>query len=196
VRLLGRNGNRRHRALDADTITTAQSYTDLFQGLAQEVTAGSTYTAAIRRLPDTTEGPFPRLLVFNAPGYSAGTVQFPGQPTVADIYFRAQIRQTFPCSDSTSYALVVDVCSGIDDPAFAGVSVGPNPFGEHLVLRTATSALQYRLLSVDGRLLNTGLVGAQRSIPLALPALSAGTYLLQLATTYGNASQVLRVVKE
>ena len=179
-----------------DTITTAQSYVDLFEGLAQEVTAGSTYTAAIRRLPDTTEGPFPRLLVFNAPGYSGGTVQFPGQPTVADIYFRAQIRQTFPCSDSTSFALVVDVCSGIDDPAFAGVSVGPNPFGEHLVLRTATSALQYRLLSVDGRLLNTGLVGAQRSIPLALPALSAGTYLLQLATTYGNASQVLRVVKE
>jgi hypothetical protein len=180
----------------SDTITTAQSYADLFQGLAQEVTAGNTYTAAVRRLPDTTEGPFPRLLVFNAPGAPGGVAEFPGHPEVVDIYFRALIRQTFPCTDSTSVALTVEVCSGIDDPAFTGVSVGPNPFGEQLVLRTATHALSYQLLSVDGRLLNTGRAAPQHTLHLALPELSAGTYLLHLTTTDGSASEVIRVVKE
>jgi hypothetical protein len=64
------------------------------------------------------------------------------------------------------------------------------------VLRTAADALQYRLLGVDGRLLHTGLAGAQRNAPIALPTLAPGTYLLHLATTDGRSSQVLRVVKE
>ena len=180
----------------SDTITTAQSYSDLFQGLSQEVTAGTTYTAAVRRLPDTTVGPDPRMLVFSGPGYPGGTAEFPGHPEVADLYFRAQVRQTFPCTDSTSYALTVEVCTGIDDPAFAGVSVGPNPFSEQLMLRTAGDPLVYRLLSVDGRLLRTGLAAPQRAQELTLPELSGGSYLLLLTTADGTASEVVRVVKE
>lgn len=180
----------------ADTITTAQSYADLFQGLALEVTAGTVYTAAFRRLPDTTVGPGPVLLVFTAPGYPGGVVSFPGHPEVAGIYFREQVRQTFPCTDSTSYSITVEVCTGLTDPAFAGVRVGPNPFNEQLVLRTAADALRYDLLGVDGRLLHTGLAGAQRNAPIALPTLAPGTYLLHLTTTDGRSSQVLRVVKE
>jgi hypothetical protein len=60
----------------------------------------------------------------------------------------------------------------------------------------AANALAYRLLSVDGWQLHTGVVGAHGTANVAFPALCAGTYLLYLATTDGTAGQVVRVVRE
>jgi len=180
----------------SDTRTTAEGYNGLFGGVDLPLTFGTTYTAAFRYLPDNTPQPEPLVFYFRGNGYSGGTGQVANGTLGDDLYFREIIRQSFPCSDSTSYTIDVEVCTSITSATWTGVSVAPNPFDHTLVLRTGAEAIRHQLLSVDGRVLATGWAAANAQVPLPVEGLSAGCYLLQLVSTDGRRTEVVRVVKE
>ena len=74
-----------------------------------------------------------------------------------------------------------------------GVSVAPDPFDHTLMLRTGAEAIRHQLRSVDGRVLATGWAAANAQVPLPVEGLSAGCYLLQLVSTDGRRTEVVRV---
>jgi hypothetical protein len=187
-----------------DTRTTAEGYNGLFNGMVLPVTFGNTYTAAFRMLPDNAPPPAPFTYYYTGNGYTAGRAQLStGVGTGTgndDLAFSVFIEQHFPCADSTSYTIVVEVCTGLAEPSWTGASVVPNPFTSTVLLRVGGQALRHTLLTVDGRVLASGQAAAHSQVQLPVETLSPGCYLLQLQGSDGpqatGRTEVLRLVKE
>lgn len=177
----------------SETRTTLDGY-NLFSPLDLPVQEGSTYTWALQFVADA-EPLLPTVLHFTEGGYPTGVAHVPGTPD-ADLFFREVIRQTFPCADSTSFSVNVDVCTGIGGSTLPGVSVGPNPFADELILTTAAEAVHFALLAPDGRTVHTGSCGPHKRRPLSTTGLAGGCYLLHLMNADGGRTSVLRVTKQ
>ena len=177
----------------SDTRTTLDGY-NLFSPLDLPVQEGSTYTWALQFVADA-EPALPTLLHFTADGYPTGVGHVPGTPD-ADLFFRENIRQTFPCADSTSFTITVDVCTGIAGSSLPGVSVGPNPFGHVLLLTTADERVYCTLLSADGRTVRTHSAAPHTREAIPVEDLASGCYLLRLSSADGARTEVVRVVRE
>jgi hypothetical protein len=177
----------------SDTRTTLDGY-NLFTTLDLPVQEGSTYSWALQFVADA-EPMLPNLFHFTANGYPTGLGHMPGVPD-ADLFFREVIRQSFPCADSTSFTINVDVCSGIAGSTLPGISVGPNPFGRTLLLTTAGERVFCTLLSADGRTVRTHSAGPHTREEIPVADLASGCYLLRLSSADGARTEVLRVVRE
>ncbi len=177
----------------SDTRTTLDGY-NLFSPLDLPVQEGSTYTWALQFVADA-EPALPTMLHFTANGYPTGVGHVPGTPD-AELFFRENIRQTFPCADSTSFTITVEVCTGIAGSALPGVSVGPNPFGHVLLLTTADERVFCTLLSADGRTVRTHSAAPHTREAIPVDDLASGCYLLRVSSADGARTEVVRVVRE
>ncbi len=177
----------------SDTRTTLDGY-NLFSPLDLPVQEGSTYTWALQFVPDA-EPMLPTLFHFTANGYPTGVAHMPGVPD-ADLFFRENIRQNFPCADSTSFTINVELCTGIAGSSLPGVSVGPNPFGRTLLLTTADERVFYTLLCADGRTVRTHSAAPHTREAIPVEDLANGCYLLRLSSADGARTEVVRVVRE
>lgn len=166
----------------------------LFANTGVELIAGSTCTFAFRCL--TPNGPLPQVLHYSGDAYGPGEAHLPGITAATDLYFRERITQRFPCADSTTFTIDVQVCTGFVEGLPPGVSVAPNPFADALVLATTGSAVRYALLQTDGRCVRTGTAAPHMRHAIDAAGLSAGCYLLRLAGADGGWSDALRVVRE
>ena len=166
----------------------------LFANSGVELIVGSTCTFAFSCL--TPNGPLPQALHYNGDAYGPGEARLPGITAAADLYFAERITQRFPCADSTSFAIDVEVCTGLAGGLPPGVSVAPNPFAGVLLLGTAAEAVRYELLLSDGRCVRTGSAAPHTRHTIDAEGLSAGCYLLRLGGAEGGWRAVLRVVRE
>lgn len=100
----------------------------------------------------------------------------------------------FTVKAETKVTAVFEKETPVEDALFANVSVAPNPFTTQILVRSNGMTGIYALLNAHGMVLRSGtLVGGEVSIETT--DLSAGLYLLHLATTEG-ATKIFRVVKQ
>jgi hypothetical protein len=175
------------------TRTTLDGY-NLFSALDLPVQQGSTYTWVLQFVADA-QPLLPTVLHFTGNGYPTGVAHVPGTPD-ADLFFREVIRQTFPCTDSTSFNINVEVCAGLAGPSLPGVSVGPNPFGHVLLLTTADERVRCSLLSTDGRTVRTHSAAPHAREAIPVDDLASGCYLLRLSSAEGTRIEVVRLIKD
>lgn len=153
------------------------------------------YTFTLRYAPDTA-ALFPvDLFVFTGDGYTGGSGQVPGANGPIDHFFREHISRSYTCTDSTSFEVNVEVCTGIGDNQLPGVRVAPNPFSDQLTLQTGPEAVRYALRAADGRTLGEGLAPQHTRLSLPVRTLPGGCYLLRMWSTDGTRTEVVRVVR-
>lgn len=113
----------------------------------------------------------------------AGTVI----PNVAHIYFDFN-----PPIRTNDASLVAEFSTGIATTAEAPWRLAPNPATDRVqLLGTSAAGLSYTVITADGRVAASGVVGADRTIPVA--ALAAGHYTVRFTSKTGV--QALRLVK-
>ncbi|HEX2617163.1 MAG TPA: T9SS type A sorting domain-containing protein, partial [Flavobacteriales bacterium] len=129
---------------------------------------------------------------------SHGQVNFrirPKQPAVpgtvitnaASIYFDFN-----PPIRTNEAVLLLENSTGIAEQAASDLKLAPNPATDRVqVFGAATPGLRYTLIAADGRTMATGVLGADRNIPIA--TLAAGLYTVQFAIN--GTAPVLRFLK-
>jgi hypothetical protein len=178
----------------SDTRTVTEGYNSFFNNTGLSVQAGSTYTFSLRYAADGE--PFPvSLFVFTGDGFPNGTAFVPGSFTATDHYFRERIAQLQRCTDSTSFTVEVEVCTGISAGAMPTARVAPNPFSDQLVVGTTTDLVRYALHAVDGRMVLQGNSTPGANVVLETGGLLAGAYQLLLWSHGQLTPQVVRVMK-
>ena len=90
--------------------------------------------------------------------------------------------------------VIVDPATAIEDAAFAGVVIAPNPFDNQLRIMNGELRGEYTLLNAQGVVVRAGnMVGSE--VVIETTDLTSGLYLLRLTATNG-ATKVVTVVKE
>lgn len=178
----------------SDTRTVTEGYNSFFNNTGLAVQAGNTYTFALRCVEDGS--PFPvDLFVFRGDGFPTGVSHVPGATVATDHYFRERIVQQFACTDSTSVAVNVQVCTGIAENAGSIVRLAPNPFTDQVIVDAGSGSLRYALYTADGRLMREGQHVQGGRFVLSGNGLAAGPYHLRVWPGSDDRSEVLRLVK-
>ncbi len=178
----------------SDTRTVTEGYNSFFNNTGLSVEAGTTYTFSLRYQPDGSPIPV-SLFVITGDGFPTGTAHVPGSSSAIDHYFRERIAQVQRCTDSTSYEVVVEVCTGIHEGTRPTMRVAPNPFCEQLVIEPTSDRVRYALHAVDGRTVLEGNSTRAERIVLSTGGLRAGSYRLLLWSEEQRTPQVVRVMK-
>lgn len=78
--------------------------------------------------------------------------------------------------------------------ALAEAKVYPNPFGEYLLVASATRVAAYRLLSLEGRVVRHATTAGEHTLRIETQNVPQGVYVLQLVDRHG-AQRAVRVVR-
>lgn len=178
----------------SDTRTVTEGYNSFFNNTGLTVQAGTTYTFSLRYQADGSQFPV-SLFVFTGDGFPTGTAHVPGSSSAIDHYFRERIAQVQRCTDSTSFTVSVEVCTGVTEDNMPAVRVAPNPFRDQLVIEPTGDRMRYALHAADGWTVLEGdnLQGGR--IVLATGTLRAGLYQLLIQADELQTTQVVRVIK-
>ena len=90
--------------------------------------------------------------------------------------------------------VIVDPATTIEDAAFAGVMIVPNPFDNQLRIVNGDLRGEYALLNAQGVMVRSGNMTGNE-VMIETTDLTSGLYLLRLTATNG-ATKVVTVVKE
>ena len=90
--------------------------------------------------------------------------------------------------------VIVDPATAIEDAAFAGVVIAPNPFDNQLRIMNGELRGEYALLNAQGVVVRSGNMDGNE-VMIETTDLPSGLYLLRLTATNG-ATKVVTVVKE
>ena len=90
--------------------------------------------------------------------------------------------------------VIVDPVTAIEDAAFAGVVIAPNPFDNQLRIMNGELRGEYALLNAQGIMVRTGNI-AGSEVAIETSDLISGLYLLRL-TAENGATKTYRVVKQ
>ncbi len=178
----------------SDTRTVTEGYNSFFNNTGLSVQAGITYTFSLRYQLDGSQFPV-ELFVFTGDGFPNGTAHVPGSNGAIDHYFRERIAQVQRCTDSTSFTVEVEVCTGITEDNLPAARVAPNPFRDQLVIEPTSDRARYTLHTVDGRTVLEGNSMQGGRIVLATGALRAGLYQIIVWADEQQSPQVVRVIK-
>lgn len=177
-----------------DTRTVTEGYNSFFNNTGLNVQAGTTYTFSLRYQADGSQFPV-SLFVFTGDGFPTGTAHVPGSSSAIDHYFRERIAQVQRCTDSTSFTVEVEVCTGINEGTVPTARVAPNPFRDQLVIESTSDRVRYALYAVDGRIVLEGTSTRAGRILLSTGGLRAGSYRLLIWEEDQRMPQVVRVMK-
>lgn len=100
------------------------------------------------------------------------------------------------CPGTTSVEVLIEVCTGVDEPIALDFRAWPNPFSDQLTVETGTRPITgLEVLDATGRMvLRLGQLAAGSRKSLDLEGLPQGAYLLQATGSDGSISLV-RVLK-
>lgn len=152
-------------------------------GVASEISMDLVGTICVTAAPITIQG--------SASGTWSGAISGQGTSIVLDpailgpgtweVTLTAAVGDE--CPGTVTQEIVVDVCSGINDPSSNSSILAPNPFTDLTVVRSTTSGWAViEVLDGAGRMISStsGEIGKDHGIPLDLSSEAPGMYLVRV----------------
>lgn len=168
----------------SDTVFSTTNTIPLFTNTGLILEAGQAYTWSLTRLADDQQL-VPRIGYVFGSLHPEGPGNAPGIETETTIPFTVHLTRTYACETTNVFEVAVEICTGVEDTPAPAFTAWPNPFAEHLWLKSASEALHITVQAADGRLVGSMMLQPGSTGDLDLRHLAPGAYWLRATALDG-----------